>query len=167
MEVNELRDTYLHKNPLVRAYFKLKVRIALNMAKLKKSDKILDFGCGAGWIKNNVIKKGYDAVGYDVVPHQSDVEDYQVLSPNKIFASDVFEHIPKEEIKEIIRNFKKMNPGFELVVIIPSEGWLSRKVRLLLGKTERVKSHITSLKEILRILKSELRLVKKFNLLRL
>ena len=164
-EINELQDTYLHKNPLVRLYFKTKVRIALGMANLKKGDKILDFGCGAGWIKNNLIRKGYSVVGYDVVARQSDVGDYRVLAPNKIFASDVFEHISKEEIREIIENFKKMNPKFELIVIIPTENWLSRRVRLFLGKTERVESHITPLDEILRILNSELKLVKKFNFL--
>lgn len=161
--VDELNATHMHKNPLLRWFFRTKTNLAIRLAKLKKTDLILDFGCGAGWLKKLLRKKGYHIVGYDITPEQSDVKDYTKIKPDKIFVIDVFEHIPKEEIKRSIQNFKKMNPDFELITIIPTENWLSRKMRKLLGKNERVKDHVTNLKEILEILNSELRLVKKIN----
>lgn len=164
-EINRLEAAYTNKNPLVRIFSKMKVNIAIKLADLKKSELILDFGCGSGWLKNLLRDKGYNVVGYDIIEEQSDVKDYKKLKPDKIFVLDVIEHIPKEEILEIIKNFKKMNPNFELITAIPTENWLSRKARRLLGKTERVESHITSLKEILKILNSELRLRKKVNFL--
>jgi len=165
MRVNELSDTYLSENPLVRIFSRMKVNIAVRLAELKKGDLILDFGCGAGWLKDNLRKRGLNVIGYDIVEEQSDIKDYTKIKPDKIFAMDVFEHISKDEVKEIIDNFKKMNKEFELITAIPTENWVSKKCRKILGKSEKVKGHITPLKEILKILKSELKLVKKINFL--
>jgi len=143
----------------------MKVNIALKIAKLRKNDKILDFGCGAGWLKNKLRKKGYNIVGYDINSQHTEIKDYTKIKPDKIFALDVLEHIEKREIKKIIKNFKKMNSDFELIVSIPTENWFSRKMRKSLGKSERVKDHITSLKEILEILNSELQFARKINFL--
>ncbi|MBI2630427.1 class I SAM-dependent methyltransferase [Candidatus Pacearchaeota archaeon] len=162
--INELEDTYMNKNFVVSYFSKLKVDNAIKIADLKKEDIILDFGCGAGWLKNILKKRGYKTIGYDIVPEQSDVEDYTILSPDKIFAMDVFEHIPEQEIIKIVRNFKKMNPKFELITAIPTENWVSRKARKLLGKTERVNSHITPINRILNVLNSELKQVRKKSL---
>lgn len=163
--MDELSATHKHKNLLIRNFFKIKNNLAVKMADLNKGDNILDFGCGAGWFKNNLRKQGYNVTGYDITPEHSDVEDYTELKPDKVFALDVFEHISKEEIREIIHNFKKMNPDFELVTIIPTENLFSRKIRRLLGKSERVSDHITSLREILEVLNSEMRLIRKINFL--
>ena len=165
MKINELSDTYLNKNFFVRWFSKAKINIAIKLADLKKEDFILDFGCGAGWLKSLLKKEGYNVVGYDIIKEQSDIEDYTKIKPNKIFALDVFEHIPEDEVKKIIQNFKKMNPKLELITSIPTENLFSRKARKLLGKTERVKEHITSLKKLLKIFNSELKLIKKINFL--
>jgi hypothetical protein len=162
---DSISTTYKNKNPLIQIFSRTKVNIAVRMANLKKEENILDFGCGEGWLKNRLKEKGYKVTGYDVTPSQSDVEDYTKTSPDKIFVLDVFEHIPKEEISKIIDNFKRMNPNFILITAIPTENLVSRKVRKLLGKDERVKDHITTIKEILEILKKELIPVKKFNFL--
>jgi len=163
--VDNLDSTYLNKNPLLRLFFKKKVDIAVKMAHLNKEELILDFGCGGGWLKNKLKRNGYNIIGYDITPMQSDIKDYRSVKPDKIFALDVFEHIPKEQIEKIIVNFKLMNPNFKLIITIPTENLISRKVRKLLGKEERVKGHITNIKEILYILNRELILIKRFNFL--
>jgi len=155
---------YYNKNPLVRYFFRFKSDLAIRMAKLNKADNILDFGCGAGWLKDRLRSKGYNVIGYDITPEHSDVEDYRVLNPTKIFSLDVFEHIPKKDLKNIINDFKNMNNNFELILAIPTENWLSRKMRRLFGKPERVPDHVTTLKEIKELLIEEkLRLVKMIN----
>ncbi len=162
---DKLSATYLNKNPIVRIFSKSKVKLALKIADLKKTDLILDFGCGEGWLKNNLKNQGYNITGYDITPEHSDIKDYTEIKPDKIFVMDVFEHIPKNEIKEIIKSFKKMNPNFELITAIPTENFVSRKARKILGKSERVKEHVTSIKEIMNILNGELKLSKKINFL--
>lgn len=163
--MDNLQATYMNKNPFVRYFSRIKDGIAIKIADIKKNDKILDFGCGAGWLKNNLRKRGFNIIGYDKTPSQTEIEDYRKIKANKIFALDVFEHIEEKEILEIIRNFKIANNNFKLIVAIPTENFISRKIRKLLGKKERVEGHITPMKKILKILNSELILEKKFNFL--
>lgn len=155
--------TVLHKNPIVRMYFRWKFNKIIKFAELGKEQLILDFGCGDKWLKK--ILKGYNIIGYDLNPKQTEIKDYTKIKPDKIFVVDVFEHIPLEEIKKIIENFKKMNVNFELITSIPTENWISRKIRVLVGKQEKAPDHITSLKEIWPILTSEMKLIKKTNFL--
>jgi len=161
MENNLLENTYENKNLLTRTYFKQKVEAAIRLAKLKKEDIILDFGCGDGWLEERLRK--YYIVGYDVNPEKTFIKDYRTMKPTKIFCLDVFEHIPLIEIQNIINNFKKMNNHFELIVSIPTGNLISRKVRKLVGKLEVPKEHITSYEDILTLLKRNLELKRKMN----
>ena len=159
----ENKNWHENKNPLVRLFYKWKFGIAIRYANLNKGDLILDFGCGNKWLKKTL--NGYNVIGYDIDPKLTDIRNYLNLKPNKIFVLDVFEHIEKEEIRKMINNFKKMNPKFILITIIPTETWLWRKMRKLMGLSETVSDHITGLKDILKILNEELKLVKKINFL--
>jgi SAM-dependent methyltransferase len=161
MEENKLTDTYESKNLITRFYFRAKVWLAIKMAKVKKSDIILDFGCGGGWLEKKL--KNYKIYGYDINPDKTFIEDYKKIKPTKIFVLDVFEHIPPEEIKKIIEEFKKLNEGFDLIVSVPTENLISRKIRKFVGKSEVPKEHITRYKDILKILKANFKLKKKIN----
>lgn len=163
MEDNKLENTYESPNIIARTYFRMKVWIAIKLAKLKKRDIILDFGCGGGWLERKLT--GYNIYGYDINPQKTFIQDYRKINPEKIFALDVFEHIPIDEIGNIIDNFKRMSKNFELIVSIPSENKISRVVRKLIRKPEIPREHITKYPEIIRLLKSKLKLKKKFNFL--
>lgn len=161
MEENRLEDTYESKNLITRVYFRQKINAAIRLAKLKKEDIILDFGCGGGWLERKL--KDYKIYGYDINPKKTFIKDYKKIKPAKIFCLDVFEHIPIKEIEKIIINFKKISRHFELIVSIPTGNTLSRKIRKFVGKTEVPKEHITSYEEILDILKKSFKLKKKIN----
>ncbi len=161
MEDNKLENTYESKNLIVRTYFRLKVMTAVNLAGLKKKDIILDFGCGGGWLEKKLAN--YKIYGYDVNPKKTFIKDYKKINPTKIFALDVFEHIPTKNIKKIIDSFKKLNNKFEIIVSIPTENWISRKIRKMVGKREIPKEHITKYKDILKILNDNFKLKKKVN----
>lgn len=161
--IDDEKNTVNSRNPIVRWYCRKKFNIAVNIACLNREDVILDFGCGNQWLKG--ILPEYNITGYDVNPVQSDVEDYKTLKPTKIFVMDVFEHIPINEVNNILDNFIEMNNNFELIIAIPTENFISRKARKLLGKPERVRDHITNLKELLGLISKKFKLVKKHNFL--
>lgn len=161
MENNRLEDTYQSKNLLTRIYFRTKVRTAIWLAKLKKKEIILDFGCGGGWLELKL--KDYNLRGYDINPEKTFIKDYRKIKPDKIFVLDVFEHISLKEIKKILSDFKKLNNKFELVVSVPTENWVSRKIRKIVGKSEVPSEHITKYHEIVKILKENFELKKKIN----
>ena len=91
------------------------------------------------------------------------IKNYKTIEPTKIFALDVFEHIPEEELKKIIASFKKLNNHFQLIVSIPTENWLSRKVRKLVGKKEVPDEHVIPYHINLALLKKNFILKKKIN----
>ncbi|MAG10937.1 hypothetical protein CMI44_01330 [Candidatus Pacearchaeota archaeon] len=161
MEDNKLENTYESKSLITRTYFRTKVWLAIKLAKLKKEDVILDFGCGGGWLEKKL--KDYEIYGYDNNPDKTFIEDYRTLSPTKIFVLDVFEHIPLDEINKIISKFEKLNENFDLIVSVPSENWVSRKMRKFVGKSEVPGEHITRHYEIFDILKQNFKLKKKIN----
>jgi len=160
-EDNRLENTYESDSLIARWYFRSKVYTAIKLAGLKKEEDILDFGCGGGWLEKKL--KNFKIFGYDLNPKKTFIKDYREIKPDKIFVLDVFEHIPKEEIKKIVDNFKKMGK-FELIVSQPTENWLSRKVRKLIGKSEIPDEHITRYEEVLNILNKNFKLKKKINL---
>ena len=161
MENNLLENTYESKNLLTRTYFRTKVLLAIKSARLKKSDVILDFGCGGGWLEKKL--KNFEIYGYDVNPEKTFIKDYRKIKPTKIFVLDVFEHIPIEEIKKIIENFKKLDEKFEMIISIPSENFISRKIRKLVGKKEVPKEHITRGDEISKVLRENFKFKKRIN----
>ena len=69
MENNKLENTYESKNLIARTYFRWKVNVAVRLAKLKKTDVILDFGCGGGWLERKL--KNYNIKGYDINPEKT------------------------------------------------------------------------------------------------
>ena len=119
MEDNRLENTYKSKNWLVRTYFCYKINQAIQLARLKKSDVILDFGCGGGWLEQKL--KNFNIYGYDTNPQKTFIKDYRTIKPTKIFALDVFEHIPKTELQKIIESFKKLNNQFEISFLFPQK----------------------------------------------
>ncbi|MEN9626417.1 MAG: hypothetical protein RL557_745 [archaeon] len=162
MEDNRLENTYESKNLLVKTYFRYKINQAIRLADLKKEDIILDFGCGGGWLERKL--KNYKIYGYDTNPQKTFIKDYRTINPTKIFALDVFEHIPIADVQKIVDSFKKLSNHFEIIVSIPTENFLSRKVRKLVGKTEIPKEHITKYKDILQLLKKNFKIKMKSNI---
>ena len=163
MENNLLENTYESKNFLTRTYFRTKVWLAIKVAKLKKSDVILDFGCGGGWLEKKL--ENYQICGYDINPEKTFIKDYKKIKPTKIFVLDVFEHIPVDEIKKIINEFKKLNDKFILIVSAPSENFISRRIRRFVGKEEVPKEHITRYEDILEVLNKNFKLKRKIDFL--
>jgi SAM-dependent methyltransferase len=160
-EDHKLENTYKSRNLITRIYFRLKAWLSIKLVKLDKKDVILDFGCGGGWLEHKL--RDYKIYGYDINSEKTFIEDYRKVKPDKIFVLDVFEHIPLKEIKEIINNFKKLNDGFDIIVSLPTENWLSRKVRKFVGKKEVPEEHITSYKQVLKILKENFKLKREIN----
>ena len=125
-----------------------------------------------GWVRGRIGRCGPDHTHlmpprdcclYSINPEKTFIKDYKKIKPTKIFCLDVFEHILLSEIKEIVNNFKEMSDNFELIVSIPTGNFISRKVRKLVGKSEIPEEHITSYKEILKILKENFKLKRKIN----
>ncbi len=111
---------------------------------LRPQDEIMEFGCGTGYMITLPLKsEGYNVEGYDLDRASIDYgkkhifNDYppecikamDIRQINKqydvIIASEVFEHIPNDELDEIIELIRsKLKPGGRLLVTVPNGyGW--------------------------------------------
>ncbi len=124
----------------------------------KKERKILDLGCGNGWLVNYLIERGYDAYGTDAsisgieiagkknknrffiqdlskndLP--SELEDVQF---NTIISTEVIEHLyaPKEYL-DLCKKILAKNGGGELILTTPYHGYLKNVVLSLSGKMDK------------------------------
>jgi len=160
---NTVKSTYKHKNPLIRWYFNRKMNLILDLADLNKSDLVLDFGCGEGWLKTKIRETSpkLKVIGYDINPKQTEIKNYRKIHPDKVIAIDVFEHMTKREIEKTIKDFKRMNPKFTLITSIPTQNKLSRISRVLVGKKPNAEGHISGLNDILTLLRKNLKQTKK------
>jgi SAM-dependent methyltransferase len=112
---------------------------------ISKDDLIVEFGCGTGYmITYPLLKDGYNIIGVDLDTKsieygqaffsESGLEGNSLKEVNirdlnieldVIIASEVFEHIPFPDLKEILETIgDKLKPGGRLLVTVPNGyGW--------------------------------------------
>jgi len=82
-----------------------KKRLKMILSELEKDWKIIDIGCGDGWLVKELIQRGFDCVGVDKIFTNQDICDNN-FSNNEFDCSlliEVIEHIPSICIPEIER----------------------------------------------------------------
>ena len=107
--------------------------------KIRKDAKVLDYGCGSGFLVGEFQEKGFDAFGVDIfkeaiefgsgrrinnLSQESGVKvNFSDSYFDVILAMDVIEHIEddKSAIKEIERLLK---PGGYLIITVPAYQWM-------------------------------------------
>lgn len=140
---------YKHPNPIIRFTEKKRIKLILEMLQLTDKDKILDVGCGEGYVLN-LIDKG-KAIGEDISDTaifkaksklngksisivKSDVQNmpFKTESFNKIYCTELLEHVnhPNDVISEIKRVSQKDSI---IIITIPNE-YLINKVKQFLIK---------------------------------
>lgn len=73
-----------------------------------KPNNILDFGCGKGYLKNELIKHGIAIDEFDPsIPDKSEIKKNQY---DLIITTDVLEHLYENEIKHTMKTFIKLKP---------------------------------------------------------
>jgi len=112
---------------------------------INKNDKIMEFGCGTGYMITYPLRcEGYNIEGYDLDAASIEYGINNIFTDDEkekcikaldirelqreydvVIASEVLEHIPDNELDEIIRLLKnKIKPGGKLLLTVPNGyGW--------------------------------------------
>ncbi len=137
------------KNPLLRYVEKNRVKMIIRLSRITISDKIIDIGCGEGYLLS-LLPKIRQVIGLDISKTAlvkakellkenlyvrliyGDAQDLPLAdnSFNKVVCSEVFEHVPDPElvIKEIYRILKKNGV---VVISVPDEKRIQFIMRVL------------------------------------
>lgn len=135
----------------------------IDILSMQKDRKILDVGCGNGWMTNHLIELGFDAYGTDAStsgiaiarakhPDRFFVQDVtqnelpeplRNLSFNTILSTEVIEHLyaPREYL-DFCKRVLLTSGGGELILSTPYHGYLKNVVLALTGQMDR---HFTAL----------------------
>jgi 2-polyprenyl-3-methyl-5-hydroxy-6-metoxy-1,4-benzoquinol methylase len=168
---------YSHKNPFIDYLFWKRLHVACAFAnKKKEARRVLDFGCGSGFLSYVLAKNGCEVYSADIefsplrlvqeridFPAGIQFIEGDILGKNLpenhfdlIFAMDVLEHI--ENTTEYIALFKKLlAPGGIIVVSGPTENWLYKIGRKLAGDRFTGDYHEKNIQTIKQEFKSHLR----------
>ncbi|MBO8130938.1 MAG: class I SAM-dependent methyltransferase [Candidatus Marinimicrobia bacterium] len=91
---------------------------------VKKEDRILEIGCGSRFISNYLISRGYSVTTLDIDRNKNpdivaNVVEYNFTDIyDTILAFEIFEHIPFEDFKNVIKKISKSCRNF-LIVSVP------------------------------------------------
>jgi 2-polyprenyl-3-methyl-5-hydroxy-6-metoxy-1,4-benzoquinol methylase len=134
------------------------LRPLLKLLSEKKERKILDLGCGNGWLINHLIELGYDAYGTDA--SQSGIDIAKRKNPGRFFIQDlsrdelppglqnigfdtivsteVIEHLyqPKEYL-DLCKMILLKNGGGELILTTPYHGYIKNIALAVSGNMDK------------------------------
>lgn len=111
---------------------KERLKERLDIIKKYKPKKVLDVGCGLGFLVDCLRANGLDAVGVDGSEALKEFwkgDYYQVADANSlpfndntfdlVISTDFFEHIPEDEIKQVYSEMKRVvKPGGKILASI-------------------------------------------------
>jgi 2-polyprenyl-3-methyl-5-hydroxy-6-metoxy-1,4-benzoquinol methylase len=120
-------------------------RLSWILSRIRKDDRILEFGCGTGsMISIPLTRLGYTVVGHDTDPksiafgrelcrgvsvnpeilREGPLSRFDGLA-DVVIAAEVFEHIPKEDLPGVLSGIReKLKEGGVLLVTVPNGyGW--------------------------------------------
>jgi len=140
---------YNHPNPIIRYTENKRVKLIINMLFIKENDRVLDIGCGEGYIIGKMDKgeiTGIDlsktalSMAREKLVNKSNINllrgnaekmSFHNDTFNKIFCTELLEHVPCPEkvIKEIIRVSKIDS---DIVITVPNEDLINSVKRFLL-----------------------------------
>jgi len=158
VRASERYDDYWRARDLVRSRARSEARATLALSLLRRAGisapgaggrRLLDVGCGPGWALERFVAAGYDASGLDVSDAAAeaarskglsvevgDIEDGALPSESEydiLVALEVLEHLT-DPLGALLRLTEALAPGGHLVVSLPNEFHLLRRVGVLFGR---------------------------------
>jgi 2-polyprenyl-3-methyl-5-hydroxy-6-metoxy-1,4-benzoquinol methylase len=146
--------SYTHPNPFIRWLFWKRLDIAVGLARIRPTDRVLDFGTGSGILLPTLQAKAAQvwATDLDVSPAQAFTRVMHLATSivpagefeawasahaaalDVIMALDVFEHLSEAELPVVGRKLRSLlAPGGRMVVSGPTESPMYKLGRLIAG----------------------------------
>ena len=147
-------------------YFNLILKKIIFLIVLYKFKKILDFGCGFGYLKKKLVKKinKIIVINYDIISELSEVKTYKNLQFDCLVANQVFYLFEKKMLNNLLIYLKNKLPDLRLIVVISRQSILNNIGKFILNEKNAHKGTRLSPSIEFKILKQHCLILKKINI---
>lgn len=158
--------SYLNKNPLIRALFWWRYDLVCRLAELKPDMTVCEFGCGIGAFLPTLAAETKMVYAIDLFPQYAQAlgrrldfdatfcQDMSCIpdgSLDVIFAVEVMEHLDDPQ-KHTRLFLKKLKPEGRLIMSGPTESWVYKLGRFLVGYNKYHDYHEHNVYQLRRII---------------
>lgn len=147
-------------------YFNLILKKIIGLIVENKFAKILDFGCGFGYLKKKIVKKNNNVIviNYDIILEITEVKTYKNLQFDCLVANQVFYLFEKKKLNNLLIYLKNKLPGLRLIVVISRQSILNNIGKFILNEKNAHKGTRLSPSSEFKILKQHCLILKKINI---
>ena len=147
-------------------YFNFILKKITNLIAENKFTKILDFGCGFGYLKKTVVKKinKIIVINYDIIPQLSEVKTYKNLQFDCLVAFHVFFLFKQKMLHNLLIYLKKKLPDLKLIVVISRQSLLNNIGKYILNEKNAHKGSKLGPSLELKILQHHCIILRKINI---
>lgn len=147
---------------IVKIYFEKTLDTIIDLGSLNKGEKkILDFGCGYGYLKKKI--KNNTVINYDIDPNFTEIKEWRNVKFDYLVANQVLYLFSKDEICKFLEDLREINPNLKLIVGISYQNLLSKIFKSLLNHADAHKYTKTSFNEQINIIKQYCKLLSQKN----
>ena len=147
-------------------YFNNILENVIKLICYKRKIKVLDFGCGYGYLKKKLKKnKNIKVIGYDIVSQLSDVKDWKRIRFDYFISTQVFVYFTKKKLNELVIYLKKNYPNVKVIITISNQGWLNKLGAYILNEPEAHTNFILTPDQEIGIFKKHMKIIKEKNIL--
>jgi 2-polyprenyl-3-methyl-5-hydroxy-6-metoxy-1,4-benzoquinol methylase len=139
--------SYLHSNPFIRAMFWRRYDAVYRLSELRPDLVVCEFGCGIGAFLPTLTKEVAKTYAVDLYPQfahklaqklglevefSEDMSNIPDGSLDLVIAVEVMEHLD-DPVAYTQQFARKLRPGGRLIMSAPTESWLYKLGRFLIG----------------------------------
>jgi len=140
-------------------YFRRILKKIIRVGNLKNNNKkILDFGCGVGYLKKII---GDRVINYDILKDLSSIADWKEAEFDIIVSNEVFHYMEKPELINFLYELYTKNKDVKMVLGVAKTNLLTKIAMTLSRKTDAHDGIVLNHKEIMDILKKKMIVIKK------
>ena len=147
-------------------YFNYIIKNIYSLIDINKTVKVLDFGCGFGYLKKKLNKiKKIKIINYDIIDELTEIKDWKKINFDYLVSTHVFMYLEKKELDKLLIDLKKCNQNLKMIVTISRQGLLNNIGKFILGEPEAHTGTRLNPNNQVKSLTKKMKIIKKKNIL--
>tara|TARA_B110000285_G_C14924166_1_gene514119 strand:- start:86 stop:631 length:546 start_codon:yes stop_codon:yes gene_type:complete len=146
-------------------YFNTIFNNIIALIEREKKVKILDFGCGYGYLKKKLRRdKRIKVINFDIVKELTEIDDWKKVNFDYLISTHVFGYFKKKKLVELLIYLKKNRPKIKIILTITKQGWLNKLGAFILNEPDAHTNYNLSANEEINIFSKYMKIIQKKNI---